>query len=177
MTKGYVYIATSLDGFIAREDGAIDWLMKQNTEGEDYGYDAFTATVDGLVMGRGSYEAVAAFEAWPYEKPVIVMSKSLSPEDIPDRLRDKVSLSRETPEALMQRLEAEHWRAAYIDGGLVVQSFLRAGLIDEINLTRIPVLLGSGRPLFGPLNGDIDLVHVSTKSYKSGLVHSHYQIA
>ena len=176
MTKGFVYIATSLDGFIAREDGAIDWLMKQNTEGEDYGYDAFMDTVDGLVMGRGSYETVAGFDPWPYTKPVIVMSQSLTPEDIPDRLRGKVSLSRETPQALMQRLEAEHWRAAYIDGGLMVQSFLRAGLIDEITLTRVPVLLGSGKPLFGPLNADIDLVHTSTKSYPSGLALSTYRI-
>jgi len=176
MTKGIVYIATSLDGFVAREDGALDWLMKQNTEGEDFGYDALMSSVDGLVMGRGSYEAVAGFEDWPYTKPVIVLSKSLKPEDIPDRLHGKVAVSTETPQALMQRLEAEHWKAAYIDGGLIVQSFLRAGLIDELTLTRVPVLLGSGKPLFGPLDADIDLVHMSTKSYASGLVLSSYQI-
>ena len=177
MTKGYVYIAVSLDGFVAREDGTLDWLMKQNTEGEDFGYEAFMASVDGLVMGRGSYEAVAAFDTWPYKKPVIVMSKSLKPKDIPSRLQGRVSLSSETPQELMHRLETEHWKAAYIDGGLIVQSFMQAGLIDELTLTRVPILLGSGKPLFGPLKKDIDLEHMSTKSYNSGLVHSHYKIS
>jgi len=176
MTKGIVFIATSLDGFVAREDGTIDWLMKQNTAGEDHGYDALMAAVDGLVMGRGSYEAVVAFEHWPYEKPVIVLSNSLSAEDIPFRLREKVSISTETPNALMKRLDATGWRAAYIDGGLIVQSFLRAGLVHEITLTQIPILLGVGKPLFGPLNEDIDLVHIGTTAYESGLVSSTYQL-
>ncbi|MBL4807248.1 MAG: dihydrofolate reductase [Rhodobacteraceae bacterium] len=176
MVKGIIYIAASLDGFVARENGDLDWLMKQDTAGEDFGYDALMASVDGLVMGRGSYKTVAGFDEWPYQKPVIVLSKSLTQHDIPARLRDKVMLSRETPSDLMQRLDTEGWKAAYIDGGLVVQSFLRDGLIDEITLTHIPILLGSGKPLFGPLNAEIDLVHVSTTSYKSGLVHSHYRL-
>ncbi len=177
MTRGIIYIATSLDGFVAREDGGLDWLMKLDTEGDDMGFEDLMASIDGLVMGRGSYEAVAGFDDWPYQKPVIVLSRSLAAEDIPERLRDKVLLSRESPQALMQRLEAEGWKAAYIDGGLVVQSFLREGLIDEMTLARVPVLLGAGKALFGPLNGDVDFIHTGTKSFKSGLILSHYLVS
>lgn len=176
MTKGVVFIATSLDGFIARENGDIDWLTKQNTDGEDHGYNALMASVGGLVMGRGSYETLAGFDTWPYQKPVIVLSKTLNERDLPDRLRGKVSFSRESPAVLMKRLNTEGWKAAYIDGGLIVQSFLRDGLIDEIILTRIPILLGAGKPLFGSMAADVDLVHISTKSFPSGLVQSTYHI-
>jgi dihydrofolate reductase len=176
MTTGHVFIATSLDGFIARRDGSLDWLIKQPTDGEDHGYDAFMASVDGLVMGRGSFETVLAFEAWPYEKPVIVMSRSLAEADIPASLRPKVRLSRATPRALMQELAAEGWQRAYIDGGKLIQSFLREGLIADITLTRVPVLIGQGRPLFGDLPQDIVLEHLSTRGFRSGLVTSKYRV-
>lgn len=176
MTTGHVFIATSLDGFIARNDGALDWLMKHETESEDHGYDAFMASVDGVVMGRGSFEKVLTFDPWPYDKPVIVMSSSLGETDIPAPLRSKVRLSRLTPRALMQDLAGQGWKRAYIDGGMLIRSFLRDGLISDMTLTRVPVLIGQGRPLFGNLTRDIDLEHISTRNFPSGLVTSEYRV-
>lgn len=176
MPTGHVFIATSLDGFIARADGSLDWLLKQAAEGEDHGYDAFIDSVDGVVMGRGSFEKVVTFAPWPYPKPVIVMSSVLTDADIPARLRSRVNLSRLTPRALMADLASRGWQRAYIDGGRLIRSFLREGLIADITLTRAPVLIGHGRPLFGDLPRDIELEHVSTRSFPSGLVTSVYRI-
>lgn len=176
MTTGHVFMAMSLDGYVARRDGGLDWLMKHQTEGEDHGYDAFMASVDGLVMGRGSFETVAGFDEWPYQKPVIVMSHTLTDADIPATLRSKVRLSAQTPDALMHELEVEGWSRAYVDGGKIVTSFLQAGLIADITLTHIPMLIGEGLPLFGALDRDIDLKHIETRSFPSGLVGSRYDV-
>ena len=176
MVTGHVYIAASLDGFIARRDGDLDWLMKQPTGGEDHGYDAFMDSVDGLVMGRGSYEKVLTFGEWPYAKPVVVLSRSLAPEDLRADLAGKVRILDASPRRTMETLAQEGWKRAYVDGGQVVQAFLRAGLIRDLTLTRIPILLGDGIPLFGPLDRDIDLRHVETKAYASGLVQSSYEV-
>lgn len=176
MTTGHVFIATSLDGFVARQDHGIDWLIKQNTEGEDHGYDDFIAGVDGLIMGRGSFQTALAFDKWPYHKPVIVMSKSLAEDDVPDELKDKVRLTRREPKDLMASLAAEGWVRAYVDGGLVVQSFVRAGLVSDMTVTLIPILIGGGRRLFGELDGDVDLELLSAKSFPSGLVQTSYRI-
>ncbi len=176
MTTGHVFIAASLDGYIARNDGRLDWLMKQKTEGEDHGYNAHSASVDGLVLGRGTFETVVTFGEWPYQKPVIVMSSALSDADIPAVIRTRVRLSNSAPEALMKELHAEGWTRAYVDGGKVVQSFLRAGLISDITLTHVPILIGEGLPLFGYLDRDVDLTHVETCTYPSGLVGSKYRV-
>lgn len=176
MTTGHVFIAVSLDGFIARQDGDIDWLMKQQTADEDHGYDAFMASVDGVIMGRGSFEKVLTFDDWPYHKPVVVMSRTLNDADIPDHLRGKVQISGHEPGELMHDLADSGWAHAYIDGGKVIQSFLRAGLVSDITLTHIPILIGEGLPLFGRLDRDIDLEHLETRSFPSGLVSSKYRI-
>ena len=176
MTTGHVFMATSLDGFVARQDHRLDWLMKQQTEGEDHGYDNFIADMDGIVMGRGSYETVLGFDSWPYDKPVIVMSGSVSERDIPAALRDHVRLTTLAPTDLMASLRKEGWTRAYIDGGQLVQSFLRDGLIKDLVLTVVPVLIGEGIRLFGPVPQDIDLELVGTKSFKSGLVQIRYRI-
>ncbi len=176
MTSGHVFIAISLDGFIARQDGNIDWLTKQQTSGEDHGYDAFMASVDGLIMGRGTFEKVLTFGDWPYPKPVVVMSRTMSDANVPDELRDKVRVSALGPADIMQELTDKGWARAYVDGGKVIQSFIRAGLISDITLTHIPVLIGEGLPLFGKLNGDVDLEHLETRSFPSGLVSSKYRI-
>ena len=176
MVTGHVYIAASLDGFIARRDGDLDWLMKQPVEGEDYGYDAFLDSVDGLVMGRGTYQKVLTFGDWPYPKPVVVLSRSLSAEDLRADLVGKVRILDASPTEIMEALSEEGWKRAYVDGGLVIQAFLRDGLIKDMTLTRLPVLLGDGIPLFGPLDHDIDLKHVETTAYASGLVHSRYEV-
>ena len=176
MTSGHVYIATSLDGFIARNNHQLDWLMKQPTQGEEHGYEAFMASVDGLVMGRGSYENLLTFGQWPYEKPVVVMSKTLSAADIPPALEGKVRLVDLDPPALMASLDEQGWSRAYVDGGRVVQSFIRCGLIEDLVLTTVPILIGEGLPLFGAIDGDIDLELIDTTAFKSGLVQTRYRI-
>ncbi|TWS99663.1 dihydrofolate reductase family protein [Reyranella sp. CPCC 100927] len=177
MVSGHVFIGTSLDGFIARPDGDIAWLDTHAGTNEDHGYAAVMALVDGLIMGRATYEKVLTFGDWPYTKPVIVMSTSLSEAALPHDLVGKVRLSAESPKALMDRLAQEGWRHAYVDGGKLIQSFLRADLIDDMIITRLPVLLGTGIPLFGPLEKDIPLRHVETTAFASGLVQSKYAIA
>jgi len=177
MTSGHVFIATSLDGFIARPDGAIDWLPEPESDpGETYGYDRFMASVDGLVMGRNTFEKALTFGAWPYSKPVVVMSRTLEPGSLPEDLEGQVEVSTLSPEALMHDLADRGWRRAYIDGGRIIQSFLRAGLITDMIVTRVPVLLGAGLPLFGEVDGDIRLRHAETRPYPSGLVQSRYLV-
>ncbi len=176
MITGHVFIATSLDGFVARKAGELDWLMKQETEGEDHGYDAFMASVDGLVMGRGSFQTVLTFEEWPYEKPVVVMSQTLSQDDVPEAFADRVTLTRLDPAGVMKMLEGQGWSRVYVDGGKVVQSFLREGLIADMALTRIPILIGDGISLFGALDRDVDCEHLDTRTFPSGLVTSRYRI-
>jgi len=176
MTTGHVFMAMSLDGFVAREDHRLDWLMKQKTEGEDHGYEAFMASVDGLIMGRGSFCNALTFDEWPYRKPVIVMSKSLTDNDIPIALKEKVSLTQLDPRGILASLATRGWARAYVDGGLVVQSFIRAGLVEDMTITLVPILIGKGRRLFGDLDGDIDLDLLSSKAFPSGLVQARYRI-
>jgi len=171
---GHVFIAASLDGYIARGNGDIDWLLPYSETGEDHGYNAFINTIDGIVMGRGSFEKVQTFSSWPYDRPVIVMSRSL--KDVPASLAGKVTIVAQSPEIVMQNLAAQGMRRVYVDGGKIIQSFLRAKLIADMIVTHVPVLLGSGIPLFGEQEADIALRHVSTASFPSGLVQSKYEI-
>lgn len=172
-----VFIATSLDGYIARADGRIDWLERANatvTPGEDCGYAAFMASVDALVMGRRTFETVLAFPEWPYgEKPVYVLSQTLTA--LPPRLPPSVTLHALAPEALVALARERGHRRLYVDGGATIRAFLAAGLIDELTVTVIPVLLGSGRPLFGELPADVWLEHAETLSYPFGFVQSRYR--
>lgn len=174
--KTSVFIATSLDGFIARPDGDIDWLMNPDydIEGEDFGYSSYISTVDAILMGRNSFEKVLTLGDWHYTKPVIVLtSRSL---DIPEHLTDKVSVSSGTVHGILQQMESRGYQHLYIDGGVTIQQFLQAGAINELTITLIPVLLGEGIPLFGSLNSDIKLKHISTISYKTGLVQNTYEV-
>jgi dihydrofolate reductase len=170
--KCSVFIATSLDGFIARKDGSIDWLIKANTHasaGEDGGYKSYILTVDRLVMGRYSFEKVSSFDEWPYgDLPVIVMSsQSVS---IPKHLQHCVSISSETPTELVRRLSKQGAKHLYVDGGVTIQGFLADNLIGEMTITIAPVLLGSGRPLFGLLKSDIDLHLIEERAIGGGFV-------
>ena len=174
--KVSVYIATSLDGFIARADGGIDWLVDAGdpNDPEDYGYAAFMAGVDCLVMGRNTFEMAMSFPEWPHEgKRVIVLSRAL--RKVPQQAKGKIEIFASGIEKLMAKLESEGVRRIYVDGGKTIQSFLKAGLVDDLTLTRIPVLIGSGVPLFGSLEDDVRLVHVSTTVFKSGFVQSIYK--
>jgi len=176
--KCSVFIATSLDGFISRSDGSIDWLDEANgrvPEGEDCGYGRFMSTVDALVMGRHTFELARSFGAWPYGKtPVFVLSGRM--KSLPGGVPTTVHLADEAPAALVARLSDGGMRHLYIDGGLTIQRFLSDSLIDEITMTRIPVLLGGGRPLFGPLPEDVRLEHMSTRAYDFGFVQSTYRV-
>lgn len=176
MPTAHVFIATSLDGYIARRDDDIDWLTGFSALGEDHGYNAHIARMDGIIMGRGTYEKVATFEQWYYEKPVLVLSRSLDPKSVRDDLKDKVEILNATPEQAMELAAARGWQRIYADGGQLIQSFLRAGFVEDMIISRIPILLGDGIPLFGPLDQDIALDHVETKSFPSGLVQSHYRV-
>jgi dihydrofolate reductase len=171
-----VYIATSLDGFIARRGGELDWLVGEaGAEGEeDYGYAAFMETVDVVVMGRGTFEKVLTFDSWPYAgKRVVVLSSSLA--EIPPGLAGDAELHALAPADLVARLASEGVRHLYVDGGETIQRFLGAGLITELIITRIPVLIGAGIPLFGPLPNDVKLEHVETRAFPNGFVQSRYQ--
>jgi dihydrofolate reductase len=171
--KASVFIATSLDGYIAREDGRLDWLPG---DCEPHGYEEFIATVDAIVIGRGTFETVLAFDSWPYGKtPVFVLASKPSSIHPPESAVCEATGG--DPREIVERLEERGVRHIYVDGGVTITRFLEAGLIDRMTITRIPVLLGSGIPLFGSLTKDINLKHAWTRSFPSGLVQSEYEIA
>ena len=176
--KSSVFIATSLDGFIAREDHSIDWLDAANAKvpaGEDCGYASFMESVDVLVMGRNTFEKVLNFSPWPYEdKPVIVLSSR--DLEIPAHLNKYVEHSSESPQDLHKRLAEKGLNRLYIDGGITIQHFLNAGLIDDITITVIPIIIGTGKTLFGNLVNDIKLRLNSTTSYDFGFTQLSYQV-
>ena len=167
-----VFVGVSVDGFIARRNGALDFLDEGG--GEPHGYDEFIATVDVLVIGRGTFEVVAKFEQWPYgEKRVVVLSsKAIDLSGIPST----VTHMHGEPAAIVAALDGQGFRHAYVDGGITIQRFLRARLIQKLTITRVPVLIGDGIALFGVLPFDIRLRHIATRSYASGLVQSEYEI-
>jgi dihydrofolate reductase len=144
-----------------------------NPANEDYGYTDFIKKVDAIVMGSKTFKTVQSFKTWPYKIPVFVLSRH--PEKLKNIFLDKVELRREDPAELMPNLHKLGYQNFYIDGGRVIQSFLRNNLIDEMTITKIPVLLGKGIPLFGDTNKDIYWVHVKTNIFKNGLVQSHYR--
>ena len=142
--------------------------------GEPHGYEKFIATVDALVMGRNTYETVLAFDAWPYgAKPVFVLSSRPLPPAPAGAVVERMAGD---PADIVSQLEARGIRHAYIDGGITIQRFLEGGLIQRLIISRVPVLIGSGIPLFGPLTSDILLRHVATRQYPGGLVQSEYEI-
>ena len=175
--RASVYIATSLDGFIAREDGDLDWLHQGGSrpENEDYGYKAFFDSVDALVMGRNTYDVVRSFDPWPYgPKPVFVLSSRRL--KIPPKLAKSVSVTSGSVEDVISELGEKGLSHIYVDGGVTIQRFLDAGAIQRLIISRIPVLIGKGIPLFGPLKRDINLRHVVTRQYGTGLVQSEYEV-
>ena len=176
--KASVYVATSLDGFIARRDGSIDWLDEANgavPEGEDCGFAAFMDSVDVLIMGRRTYEQVLSFGQWPYgQTPVVVLSHS--PITVPPYLAATVSFCSESPRALLDRLAEEGAKHVYIDGGTTIHGFLQESAIDAITITSVPVVIGDGIPLFARMDKAIKLTHVNTTVYDFGFVQSTYRL-
>jgi dihydrofolate reductase len=171
--KASVFVGTSLDGFIARTDGSFDFLPPGG--GEPHGYDEFMATVDALVIGRKTYETVLALDSWPYgKKPAFVLSTHTLAPAPAGAIMERMSGS---PVEIVSRLIQRGIRHAYVDGGLTIQRFLEARLIQRLTITRVPVLIGTGIPLFGAIARDITLRHIATQHYVSGLVKSEYEIA
>jgi dihydrofolate reductase len=169
-----VFVGTSVDGFIARPNGALDFLPAGG--GEPHGYDEFIATVDAIVIGRKTFETVLGFDAWPYGgKRVVVLSHG--PLDLSVVRGGVVERMGGAPAEIVSKLEASGAHHLYVDGGVTIQGFLRAGLIQRLVITRVPVLIGDGIPLFGSLPHDVRLLHVATRHYPSGLVQSEYRVA
>jgi len=169
--KASVFVGTSVDGFIARVNGALDFLP---AEPEPHGYDEFMASVDALVLGRNTFEIVLGFGGWAYgAKPVFVLSTRPLPPVPEGAVVERMSGE---PAAILAELEARGIGHVYVDGGITIQRFLQAGLIQRLIITRVPVLIGSGIPLFGALPRDVVLEHVATRHYPSGLVQSEYAV-
>ncbi len=166
-----VFIGVTVDGFIARPNGDLDFLPPGG--GEPHGYAEFFSSIDALVIGRKTFEIVLEFPEWPYaDKPVFVLSSR--PLDFSSVSGGIVEQIAGDPVEIISRLAARGFRQLYIDGGVTIQEFLRAGLIQRLIITRVPVLIGEGIPLFGTLLRDIKLHHIATQPYPSGLVKSEY---
>jgi dihydrofolate reductase len=165
-----VFVGTSLDGFLARLDNRFDFLPTDL--GEPHGYEEFIATVDTIAIGRNTFDVVAAFPEWPYasKRVVVLTSRQLAPSKAP------VERMSGNPASIIEQLGASGAKHVYVDGGITVQRFLRAGLVDRITITRLPILIGSGIPLFGPLDHDIKLRHESTRVIAGIAVQSVYDV-
>ena len=172
--KATVYVGVSVDGFLARKNHKWDFLMPDGTEPPP-GFEEFLASVDTLVMGRNTFEAVRGMDPWPYGKtPVAVLS---SREVDFSGLKDvRIERMSGTPQEVVAKLEARGAKHLYIDGGITIQRFLSAGLINRLIVTQVPVLIGDGIPLFGPLPHDVKLKHVKTTEYPDGAVRSEYEV-
>ena len=176
---GHVFLGMSVDGFIARLDGDIEWLTggadansgPDDGAGGDFGFTEFVSGIDALVMGRATYDVIEPFAEWPYQgKPVHVLSTTLEPGADP-----RIIVHRSYDEAVAALTEAG-FKRVYVDGGRTVHQFLRAGLIADLTLSRVPVLIGTGHTPFGELDADIRLEHVDTKTFPGGMVQSTYRV-
>ncbi|MGH9496953.1 MAG: dihydrofolate reductase family protein [Candidatus Sulfotelmatobacter sp.] len=168
-----VFVGTSVDGFMARLNGGLDFLPPDG--GEPHGYNEFFASVDVLVIGRKTFDTVLAFPEWPYgDKRVIVLSSQQI--DCSGEARGHIEQMSGAPAEIVAKLAASGVQHAYLDGGITIQRFLNAGLVDRLTITRVPVLIGEGVPLFGALPRDLKLCHIATTAYPSGLVKSEYEV-
>tara|TARA_B100000508_G_scaffold55003_3_gene42650 strand:+ start:16163 stop:16705 length:543 start_codon:yes stop_codon:yes gene_type:complete len=173
--KNKVFVATSIDGYIADKNGDIDFLHSiPNPEGDDMGYSEFMEDVDALIMGRTTFETVCNFDVpWPYDKPVFVLSNSL--EKIAPEYKEKATLVNGSLNSILDQIHKKGYHNLYIDGGKTIQSFLKEELIDEITITIIPVLLGGGTSLFGKLDKKQRFRCVETKRYLDQVVQNHFK--
>lgn len=173
--RNIVFIAKSLDGYIADKNGGLDWLHSiPNPDHIDMGYESFIHHIDALVMGRTTFEAVCDFDIdWPYSKPVFVLSRTL--EMIPEKYKDRAELVKGSLTTIIKEINQRGYSRLYIDGGATIQSFLKEDLIDELIITTIPVLLGGGALLFSELPKELEFKHVESKVFLDEIVQNHYQ--
>ena len=171
--KTSVYIGTSLDGFIAKKDGNIDWLTQYADNNAIHAYEEFMNRIDAIVIGRGTFEKILSFSSWPYEKKAFVLSTSL--KQLPDTLREKAVLLSMKPKELLTYLSGMGFSSIYVDGGKVIQGFLEEDLIDDLVISKVPLLIGNGIPLFGFLGADLQFKHIRTEVQSNGLVRSYYK--
>jgi dihydrofolate reductase len=171
--KTIVYIGTSLDGFIARTDGNFDWLTQFADDDAVHAYEELMNRIDAIVIGRGTFEKILTFSSWPYKKKAFVLSTSL--KQLPATLRDKATLLSMKPKELLSYLSGMGFSSIYVDGGKVIQGFLKEDLIDDLIISKVPLLIGNGIPLFGFLGADLQFKHIRTEVQSNGLVRSHYK--
>lgn len=173
--KNIVFIAKSLDGYIAGKNGEIEWLHAiPNPEGIDMGFNDLIEEIDAILMGRTTFETVCGFGvAWPYLKPVFVLSNSL--KEVPEQWREKISLIKGSPQEILNTVYEQGYFKLYIDGGRTIQHFLKEDLIDELRITTIPILLGGGFSLFGDLDEPLALEHVESKVFLKQIVQDCYR--
>lgn len=173
--KNKVFIATSLDGYIAGKNGEIDWLHSiPNPKNNDMGFVKFMEGVDALIMGRNTFELVCSFDVeWPYNRPVFVLSATLN--SIPEKFQDKAEIINGTLQEVLSAIHEKGHSQLYIDGGATIQSFLKEDLIDELIITTIPILLGGGISLFGDLPKSLAFKHVESKVFLNQIVQNHYR--
>jgi len=170
----YIYIAATIDGFIADKNGGIDWLMEiPGPDNNDYGFGEFMKKIDGIIMGRKTFEKALTFNEWIYSKKVFVLSNTL--KTIPASFFDKAEIINGTLTSILSRLKAKGLNNLYIDGGITIQNFIKEDLIDEMIITRVSILLGGGIPLFGELNDLTKFKVISTQILNEFLVKTHYR--
>ncbi|RLV60001.1 dihydrofolate reductase [Parashewanella curva] len=164
-----VFIATSLDGYIADKNRSVDWLHTvPNPDNLDMGFDAHMERIDALIMGRNTMELVLSFDCdWPYNKPVFVLSNTL--EQIPSGYEDKIQLIKGELSEIIKQLKLKGYEDIYIDGGITIQQFLKQDLIDEMLITTIPIVLGGGIPLFAELAHPIEFRCVESIHFNNGV--------
>ena len=173
-----VFVGVSLDGFIARPNGDLDWLMGEGGgDSSEYGYNEFIADIDAIVMGRKTFEKVLTFEKWYYgKKRIVVLSRQPIDLSIAQGRGGIVERMAGPPKEIVSKLAASGANRLYVDGGLTIQEFLRAGFIHRLIVSRLPVLIGEGIPLFGSLPHDIRFNHVATRTFPGGMVQSEYHL-
>jgi dihydrofolate reductase len=171
--KNYVYIATSLDGFIADKEETLDWLPAPTDDIDlEINFPEFIEMIDAIVMGKNTYKFVSGFGGeWPYTKPVFVVSNSI--KEIPENLKEKVFLLKGPVKDIVANLHSKGFKNLYIDGGKNIQNFLQEELINELIITIIPVMLGEGIPLFSKLPNRLNYRCISSK-VSNGIVQNHY---
>lgn len=173
--KNIVYIAKSIDGYIAGVNGELEWLNSiPNPENNDMGFVSLMEKIDAIVMGRTTFETVCNFGGeWPYSKQLFVLSNSLP--QIPEPFKDKATLLKGSLQDILTIIHKKGYHVLYVDGGKTVQNFFKEDLIDELIISTLPILLGNGIPLFDTIANSLKFNHLKTEVFLNQIVQSHYE--